>query len=90
MQEVVTVIRTRIDYTKGIEPIYPQRLFSGTWPLTFLPRKGDLVTIWDGWVSHRVYEVWHNISDNTVDIVLDVLPCDEFAKEIEKRKIRQR
>ena len=79
---MIVEVRTRRDY-RSVEPIRPQILFNGEWPLDYIPRVGEYLTLWKGWASHTVKEVWHCAHDKSVEIVLDVYPCKEFKDIID-------
>lgn len=82
------LIRTKRDYSiHHIEgtPVVLHRCEH----LSYIPRVGDFINVWGGWASHRVEEVWYCVEKDSMTIVLDTLPCDEFKEQVEKLGVKQ-
>jgi len=83
------IITTQRNYQENDYKLQAPLVLHRCKELKYLPRVGEYITFWDGWATETVKEVWNNIDDNTVTIVLHTIAFHELRKEVQRLKVKQ-
>lgn len=68
------------DPSKAVEPLKLQEV-----DMPCIPRKGELLEIFDGWASEIVGEVWWDVESKRVTINVSPDYTGQYAAEVERR-----